>query len=506
MTTSRVVRGSKGRILLGIFVIVSITIIIACFNNILTQLSDTRKNYEQCHQQQENLSTQLQVIFDYKQRLEKSLKTEKAEHQQSKHDFETKLEEEQTRHEKTINEVNLKFSSLQQHYNLLQTEYDDFKEESSKIQRQQLSEANDLQSKLKELQGQLKQSMNEKDKSFEHLKSQYLQIQVEKDNLLKQIQGTQDGNDQTESNINHLKKENFQLQREIDELKKKLSNKGLSETANEETQNEDAKKGQEPSEMDTKNGQDQLVAPKLENDNINYNHVLPLPNKLQASQQKSSTISSDVLPKASLDVQPINVPNITSSSLKINPSPSSQIANLDKKLPLPYSQRKLPEGVPPVLDARSGDDKVHKMDGEEKDVRDDVNNALPNRYRSNIILNEMAKESKLIEAEKLEKKVDAVDKENNALEVFDSPVNNIDGFGLDEAHADAKRPQKSGKQIPVEGVKSHNGQPHKAYDGQDNAEYDKEVPNDMQLEEEAEDEDLDYNDHIARQKDPAVRN
>lgn len=60
------------------------------------------------------------MIFDYKQRLEKSLKTEKAEHQQSKKDLENRLEDEQARHQKVNNEANLKFSSLQQHFNLLQ--------------------------------------------------------------------------------------------------------------------------------------------------------------------------------------------------------------------------------------------------------------------------------------------------------------------------------------------------------------------------------------------------
>lgn len=60
------------------------------------------------------------MIFDYKQRLEKSLKTEKAEHQQTKKDLENKLDEEKSRQEKATNEANLKMSSLQQQYNMLQ--------------------------------------------------------------------------------------------------------------------------------------------------------------------------------------------------------------------------------------------------------------------------------------------------------------------------------------------------------------------------------------------------
>lgn len=60
MSSSRVVRGTKGRIILCVFVIIAITILIACFNNVLSQLDDTKRAHDQCHQQQENLSTQLQ--------------------------------------------------------------------------------------------------------------------------------------------------------------------------------------------------------------------------------------------------------------------------------------------------------------------------------------------------------------------------------------------------------------------------------------------------------------
>lgn len=487
MSSSRVVRGSKGRILLGIFVIVAITIIIACFNNILNQLNDTRKSYEQCHQQQENLSTQLQVIFDYKQRLEKSLKTEKAEHQQTKKELEARLEEDQSNHEKSINEINLKFSSLQQHYNILQAEYDDFKEESSKIQRQQLKEVNDLQSKLKELQGQFKQTKNANEKNLEHLKTQYMQIQVEKENLDKQIKGTQDGHAQSESDINHLKKINFELTKDIEELKKKLSNRS----------------GPQEEDTNIKTPEEKPAEDPLKD---NGDNVLPLPNEVLPPNQKSSTPSSSVVSKASLDaVAPIHVPIVTSSSAK---TPNKQAEA--PVLPIPY--RRLPVGVPPVPagQAETNDESKPKAE-DEKDVREDINNAFPNRYRSNIILNQMAKEDKIIEADKQAQKVkkqsalkaEAGDKENKALEVFDPPLNNLDAFGIEDPH-EAKHPQQNNVPgIQVEGVKSQNR--NKAYDAQNNGDYDKEVLNDMQLEEEADDDDPDYGDHIAR-KDPAVRN
>lgn len=60
MTTSRIVRGTKGRIFLYVCAVLIITGIIACYNNTRLQLEDVSKTSELCHQQQEHLTSQLQ--------------------------------------------------------------------------------------------------------------------------------------------------------------------------------------------------------------------------------------------------------------------------------------------------------------------------------------------------------------------------------------------------------------------------------------------------------------
>lgn len=100
--------------------------------------------------------TRVLVISDYKQRLEKSLKTEKVEHQQMKNELEKTLNELKSKQEKTNSESNLRFSALQQHFDLLQTQHEDFKGECSNTQNKQANEINDLQAKLKEVLEELK--------------------------------------------------------------------------------------------------------------------------------------------------------------------------------------------------------------------------------------------------------------------------------------------------------------------------------------------------------------
>lgn len=60
------------------------------------------------------------VISDYKLRLEKALKTEKAEHAKSNASFDQVLQDEKSKNDKNAMEAKLRFNSLQQRYNLLQ--------------------------------------------------------------------------------------------------------------------------------------------------------------------------------------------------------------------------------------------------------------------------------------------------------------------------------------------------------------------------------------------------
>ncbi|XP_060517307.1 rho-associated protein kinase 2-like isoform X2 [Cylas formicarius] len=212
MSSSRVIRGTKAKIFLYVCGILIITGLIACYNNTLSQLDEIKKSNEICHQQQENLSTQLQVISDYKQKLEKSLKNEKAEHQYSKKNLEDVINEEKSKSEKVSNDALLKYNSLQQHYNLLKTEHEDFKEASGKIQQKQLDEINSLQSKLKELKEELRKVEGAK----EALKTQYVELELE----VQKLKLEEPGNEQQKV-LNELMSKNHDLQDRFDDLQKK---------------------------------------------------------------------------------------------------------------------------------------------------------------------------------------------------------------------------------------------------------------------------------------------
>ncbi|XP_018569335.1 putative leucine-rich repeat-containing protein DDB_G0290503 [Anoplophora glabripennis] len=475
MTTSRVIRGTRAKIFLYVCAILIITGIIACYNNTLSQLDDVRKSNEICHQQEENLSTQLQVISDYKQRLEKSLKTEKAEHQQTKTNLENKLNEERNKNDKSSSDAKLKLNSLQQHFNLLQTQHEDFKEECTKTQQKQLEDINDLQLKLKEIKEELKKV----EASKEHLKTQYVELQIEKQNVEKQLNENQVNKNENESNVNHLIKENNELKRDINNLKEKCP---LYDTLQEPKQEVSSPKnfnGMVVSKTDSSLYQ----IPNAEGKPSDAN-VLNMP---PVDKQEKSVLA---VPNSNDFVSPVSK-STTRSGLK----PSQGSLNAARPLLRPtvtpetliknnYNQA-LPEGVVPDPDK--------KEDNGQNEQPEIVNNRYQNVKES---ANEVA-------VEKTGK--EDIDKENGAHEVFDAPLgqNGLEGlaFGDNDHVKNVEKQHFEKNHIDALGV---GDKERKIYD-QDQPDY-KDLQNDVQLEENEEDDDDEYADRMGRHKEPAVRN
>lgn len=139
MTAPRLSRGSRGRFFLYIASLLGLFGLMAIYHNTLTQLDAVKKSNDICQQHQDSLTAQLQgnfifqnskptgliflfllVIFDYKNRLEKSLQSEKAEHKQTRIELQKRADNEKTNCEKNAMEANMRYSSLQQQFKILQ--------------------------------------------------------------------------------------------------------------------------------------------------------------------------------------------------------------------------------------------------------------------------------------------------------------------------------------------------------------------------------------------------
>lgn len=96
--------------------------------------------------------------------MESKLKSERLLYEQLKQNLEREAREQTKLKEKSVQEINLKFESLQQQYKFLNSQVDDNKEEYSKVKTKQQDEIISLQGKIKSLRNQNDQSANQKDK------------------------------------------------------------------------------------------------------------------------------------------------------------------------------------------------------------------------------------------------------------------------------------------------------------------------------------------------------
>ncbi|XP_065348286.1 Golgi integral membrane protein 4-like isoform X3 [Cloeon dipterum] len=160
MSAPRIARGSKGRILLYLGAVLFVGLTVVIIHETQTRIDDLRKSSEKCQQQQESLSAQLQVIFEYKTRLEKSVQQEKADHKKTHDNLSSQLEIEKNKRAREVLDTTNKLASLQQHYKLLQSQVTQLKidnEKLSKLLKEDAVEISNLQDENQRLDNELNQ-------------------------------------------------------------------------------------------------------------------------------------------------------------------------------------------------------------------------------------------------------------------------------------------------------------------------------------------------------------
>lgn len=189
-------------------------------------------------------------------------------------------------------------------------------------------------------------------------------------------------------------------------------------------------------------------------DTLQIPQIQEQPKDLEASSKPTQlNLTNNSPPKDNANIQNDNSENVLAmpngdSFKKVSPSgaslKASSKASLDGARPIeiptegPQSSKKdskLPEGVVPVPNNEMN--VIKKPETEQKNAYDDINDALPNRYRNNIVQNEKVNEEKAERLErdmKLNVKLEEGDKENGANEIFDAPANEKNKF--DAHHID----------------------------------------------------------------------
>lgn len=80
------------------------------------------------------------------------MKSERRRHEQQEEEQRGRAQVQNEQKERSLQEANLKFTSLQQHYKLMKSQLEDFKDECSKSKTTQQSKITSLENQVKELQ------------------------------------------------------------------------------------------------------------------------------------------------------------------------------------------------------------------------------------------------------------------------------------------------------------------------------------------------------------------
>lgn len=140
---------------------------------------------------------------------------EKSSNAAVKQELQQRASQEKSLRDKDSVEAMRRFDSLQQSYQLLQTEHQDLQGECKKREKQALDETNKLETTLQDLRGRIRQAREEKEK-FE---TKYLELQDEKTRFENKYNEVMATNGNADSTIDHLKKKVLQLQSELEDAK-----------------------------------------------------------------------------------------------------------------------------------------------------------------------------------------------------------------------------------------------------------------------------------------------
>ncbi|XP_036754228.2 Golgi integral membrane protein 4 isoform X2 [Manis pentadactyla] len=150
-----------------------------------TQLRKAEAVALKYQQHQESLSAQLQVVYEHRSRLEKSLQKERLEHKKAKEDFLVyKLEAQETLN-KGRQDSNSRYSALNVQHQMLKSQHEELKKQHSNLEDEHRKQGEDFS------------------RTFNDHKQKYLQLQQEKEQELSKLKET----------VYNLREENRQLRK-----------------------------------------------------------------------------------------------------------------------------------------------------------------------------------------------------------------------------------------------------------------------------------------------------
>lgn len=177
-------RNGKARLLVGLGSGLVILVLTYVMHDTHTKLIISRGLVLDCEHKQESLSAQLQVAFERRTRLEKTMQQEKQTYKQTKDKLEAQYEELQEQADKEKQEAQNKYAALQQQHKALQKQQEGLHEEFGKLQQTNAELQEEKQNLVNKMTSEMDQLRIAKEEEMALLQVTIAKLQQEKEEIV----------------------------------------------------------------------------------------------------------------------------------------------------------------------------------------------------------------------------------------------------------------------------------------------------------------------------------
>ncbi|KFM58597.1 Golgi integral membrane protein 4, partial [Stegodyphus mimosarum] len=295
-----IMRNSRGKLFVYIAVLGVLCFIVFLLSTTHSSLKEMEGINEKCQQQRDSLSAQLQVVYEHKNRLEKSLQQEKTDHRHTK---ET--------NEKQLNELEIKLQELKDKGQKLETEITHLKTTYSELEEDKTQIENALKEQIKTLQSQKNLEIEKLQAHISELLAEKDKLEISNSNYIKKIE-----QHASEVTLCQLQHQQTKAELNICESNLRANNKvtvDIHEPAEVNTSVKSSKDGNLKTENNVQN-QDKKVTQESETKSVNITKekpvVLEKPHVLSANN-----LGDGVLPKPLEEKQEDSPKNVSPSEV-----------------------------------------------------------------------------------------------------------------------------------------------------------------------------------------------
>lgn len=371
MSGSRLGRGRGGRLAIYTGCLLIVVLLVMLYRAATTEMTRLRELHDQCTHQQEALAAQLQVIFEYKVRLEKSLAEEKSSNTAIKEELQQRATREKSLRDKDSIESMQKYNSLQQQFKLLKTEHQDLKDECATTQKLAYEDKNRLETKLQDLRIQISDNkkMNE---TIERLKTKYLEIEVEKTKIENKYNDLLKNSGNADSRVEHLNKQVFQLKQDLKDAKTSCRSTPSSQIFEKsQTSHQIAQPVIDQQIASSSSSRQQVSRPH--NDNENPQPLQP-PRDHQPIDGNPSDNAEEVVDEIFNKQNESPVFELVGDNMVPGDPNKNDNNNNNKKLPLPYTKKNINDNKKKTNNQGEAPKSIIQMDHE---IDDQAKQVLP---------------------------------------------------------------------------------------------------------------------------------